>query len=160
MNYKFIYEKGKLECAVLNDKEEIIKTLDFGIEGCYDFTFYAMNFEEETKTLVFEIDENNPLYSPLLNLIEDRQLLIDDDMTNELNSKYILIEKDDDKIYIKFNRADNSFIFDITIINIVFDLRSKVDQQNLNTKSRLLKFFNEINEIFNLQENKVYKKVK
>jgi len=160
-DYAFLYEKGRLECAVLNENKDIIKTMDFAIEGCFDFIFHAMNFSEETNLLTFEIDRENPIYIPLVKLINNDKLLIDDDLTRESNKKYLLIEKYEDKVYVKFNKSkdDESFIFDISVINIVFDLRSKVDQQNLDTKSRLLNFFNDLEVVFKSQKNKTYKKV-
>lgn len=149
-DYAFIFQNGRLECAVFNSNKEIIKTMDFAIEGCADFIFNAMNFSDETNLLIFEIDYENPLYNPLNKLINKDYLLIDDDLTRDANKKFLLIKKDQDKIYIEFNKTNNdsSFIFDITVINVTFDLRSKVDQQNLDTKSRLLNFFNDLNSVF------------
>jgi len=160
-DYAFIYENGKLECAFFDKNKEIVKTMDIAIEGCFDFTFHAMNFKEETNLLKFEIDRENPLYNPLIKLINNDSLLIDDDLTREDNKKFLLIKKDQDKIEINFNNSNenSSFMFDITIINITFDLRSKIDQQNLDTKTRLLGFFNELDEVFGLDKNKSYKKV-
>ena len=135
--------------------------MDFAIEGCFDFTFNAMNFLEETNVLTFEIDNENPLYKPFIKLINNSFLLIDDDLTREPNKKFLMIERQLDKICIKFNKSneDNSFIFNITIINITFDLRSKIDQQNLNTKSKLLDFFKDLNDTFGYEINKTYEKV-
>lgn len=161
-NYLYIYENSKLQCSVVNEKNEVIKTMDFAIGGCFDFIFSAMNFSDDSNILIFEVDQNNPIYYPLLKLINNKILLIDDDLTREEYKKYLLIEQKNNNIYISFNKnqTDNSFIFNVTVINIAFDLRSKIDQQSLDTKIRLKSFFDNLNNTFKNLNDKSYEKVK
>ena len=115
-----------------------------------DYGFYAMGTNDfEGDTLTFSIDKNNPLYIPFLNLLnKDKSLIIDDDLTRELNQKYLEIVDEGDSISLSFINKDEKAScidkFDVFIKNIAYDLRSKTDSQRLDTKSRLIKFFNEV----------------
>ena len=115
-----------------------------------DYGFYAMGTEDfEGERLIFSIDKNNPLYIPFLNLLnEDKSLIIDDDSTRELKQKYLEIVNEGDYISLSFINKDEDAScidkFDVFIKNIAYDLRSKIDSQRLDTKSRLIRFFNEV----------------
>ncbi len=131
---------------------DVIKTYnlsqwdDYGLNGW-------INNDKCVKKISFEFDMNHPLYFPLFHLLNyDDELLIDDDDTIENNKKYVLIRREEDKIFMKFideleNNIYMSERFHVFIKNIVFDGRSKIDQNQKDTKIRLNNFFNEVNDI-------------
>jgi len=114
-----------------------------------DYGFNAFSYEDKNE-LSFDFDINHPLYFPLLHLLnEDELLIIDDDGTAELNKKYLEVKKINDIIQITFvNKLDLESDMDfekynVFIKNILYDGRSKIDQQYKDTKERLIKFFDE-----------------
>ena len=82
----------------------------------------------------------------------DKELIIDDDDTYEDMEKYMTISIDNDIITIKFiNKLENDNSmerFSVFIKNIGFDLRSKIDCNDLDTKDRLYVFFSEVHKLF------------
>ena len=154
------------------ENDQVVKTYnlcrwdDYGLNGWIDD-------DDEVKNISFDFDINHPLYYPLLHLLNNEdELLIDDDSTREYNKNYMLVHKDEDKIYIDFideRPIENHIIdrFHVFIKNILYDGRSKIDQNKKDTKERLYNFFNEVNSILindNYQisndESKQYKKEK
>ncbi len=139
---------------------------NYTLNRTQDYCFDAMTFaDDDVNELSFEYDENHPLYLPLLHLLNNEEkLIIDDDYTREEYQKYLIICKDDNKIILSFINNSNRISisidkFNIVIINIIRDLRSKIDQKNMDTKEKLTEFFREVNEIFSKEEkNKVYYK--
>ena len=128
-----------------------------------DYNFNALIYEDDNiNELSFEYDINHPLYLPLLHLLNNKEkLLIDDDDTREEYQKYLVICKSTNKINLSFINNNSNSIgiekFTVFIKNIMDDLRSKINQNNLDTKERLTMFFREVNEIFKEDENnKVY----
>lgn len=143
------------------DDSGVIKTIEFSRRGDYLFEGYSIY---DNNKIDFEFNQNDPLYCHLEKLLEnDGELIIDDDLTRELNKKVMRIYKEQNKIIISIeNTLKNvSFIdkFNICVINVAYDQRSKVDQQNLDTKVRLQEFFNNIYINFkdNLQPQKIKK---
>lgn len=115
-----------------------------------DYSFNASSYDDEYELneIQFEFNIKHPLYSPLNNLLNNKNtLIIDDDDTVELNKKYIKISKNEDKIILSFinELSDNLELekFSVFIKNIMFDLRSKIDDQQLDTQDRLHTFFSE-----------------
>ena len=128
----------------------------------YFDSWYDIDDEEyyTKKRQLHTFERNHSLYIPLLHLLNgEKELIIDDDDTYELNKKYMRIFLDGDNINIEFiynldeNLAFNKFC--VSIKNIGFDLRSKVDDLGLDTKKRLYLFFNEIGNIFSEEYHQI-----
>ena len=123
---------------------------DYGFNGWVNTDFDEFKNMHEVS---FEFDYEHPLYIPLLHLLNgDKELIIDDDDTYEDMEKYMTISIDNDIITIKFiNKLENDNSmegFSVFIKNIGFDLRSKIDCNDLDTKDRLYVFFSEVHKLF------------
>lgn len=149
------------------------KTITFKAEFDFLIDAWTLDESESLDKVEFILEDKDPLYKPLLNLLgPDKKLIIDDDLTREDNKKFVVISKHDNKIKITFENklGKNSLIqrFNVCIINILEskDGRSKVDQKGYDTKYRVKKFFDEVcnkflYEIPEITENtrqKLYKK--
>lgn len=161
LRYRFINNFPVIE-ELFFENGELEK--NYTLNRTQDYCFEAMTFaDDDVNELSFEYDENHPLYLPLLHLLNNEEkLIIDDDYTREEYQKYLIISKDDNKIILSFINNSKRVDFDkfnIVIINIIRDLRSKIDQKNMDTKERLTEFFREADKIFmNIEDNKVYYK--
>ena len=129
---------------------DLNKSSDYGLNAELDDA--SIEEIEETKKISFEFNIDHPLYLPLLHLCQG-DLIIEDDDTR-LHNKYLRIYRKDNKVYMDFvnekNDADVINKFRIFIKNIKYDGRSKIDQQQLDTKDRLAFFFAEAsNNILN-----------
>ncbi len=114
-----------------------------------DFFFEGWNTKDNTKNLSFSFDVGHVLYLPLLHLLNyDDQLVIDDDDTLETNKKCLVIKKKGPTIYLTFYDKTGDKDFRVFIKNILYDLRSKIDRNNEDTKGRLHLFFNAVNSMF------------
>ena len=134
----------KINEGFLDDSGDIDKSYMMIRTDDYGFTAFTM---DDTESLSFTFDKNHPLYIPLLNLLNgDEELIIDDDFTRENNKKYMQIVNNKDgsiDLYF-FNKLDKCSVMDqfsVSVKNIMFDLRSKIDEQGKDTKKRLFKFF-------------------
>lgn len=122
----------------------------------YSFSIWNEETYEEYKNASvksYEIDTNHPLYIPLLHLLnKDMELIIDDDETKEINQKYLRIYRSERKIVIEFVNnlidIDSTDRFNVFIKNIGFDIRSKIDAFEKDTKERLYIFFNTVYKLF------------
>lgn len=128
-----------------------------------DFAFNVYVDDVNLSEVEFKFNCNHPLYLPLLNLLNnERELIIDDDLTKEYIKKYISINIKDNTIYLKFNNKliKNELYskkFYIFIKNIMIDGRSKIDRNYLDTKERLCKFFyHAIDSIENYNKNIIF----
>ena len=136
---RVVIDKGYMQNGELSKVLTISMADDFGFE--------AFNFsDEETDSVHFSIPQYDPLYKHLNTLLGvNNDLIIDDDMTAEEQQKYMKIQRQKQDILVSFyNDSRNASITDkfiITIINIMRDGRSKIDQEGLDTKERLVKFF-------------------
>lgn len=134
------------------EKDELVKTYDLCQWDDYGFDCWINN-DNEVKKISFEFDMDHPLYFPLFHLLNyDDELLIDDDDTREDNKNYMLVHREKDKVYIDFiselkNENHLQEKFYVFIKNIVYDGRSKIDQNQKDTKERLAHFFNEAHSI-------------
>ncbi len=127
------------------ENNDIDKTYSFTCGD--DFCLNGWSEDESENELSFEFDIEHPLYLPLIHLLNgNEKLIIDDDDTNEEYACYLVIQRDHKKILMKFidNKKDSFDKFHVFIKNIVYDLRSKIDQNNQDTKCRLLRFFDEV----------------
>lgn len=144
------------------DKENrVIKQLSFCMWD--DFCFYARKtdekFDENNKLedIEFDIDKDNPLYTPLKKFLkEDEIFCLDDDDTSEINAQTMQIYNEDETIKIVFrNELEKEKIINnsdlilnkhkVFIKNIGFDPRSKLDVNNP-TKDRLFHLFRSFEE--------------
>ena len=148
-----IIDKGYLQ----NGEPSKIITMFMGD----DFGFEAFTFSDDKKDNVeFQVPVYDPLYKHLNFLLgENDSLIIDDDMTEQNNKKYMKVQKEDQNILIGFYNNLKEFSitnkFIITIINIMRDGRSKIDREGLDTKERLVRFFSNVEKDFLDKEKEV-----
>jgi hypothetical protein len=134
--------------------ENGIKTISFSRWDDYCFrSYHEMDFKDydNSKREEHVFEKDNPLYIPLLHLLDgEDELIIDDDETSEMNKKYMRICKEEEKIIVVFinelGKDTDLEKFNIFIKNIDFDLRSKIDCLRKDTKDRLYFFFQEVHE--------------
>jgi len=125
---------------------------NYSFHQYYDYNFNVfLSNKIDDDHITFEYDIDHPLYFAFLHLLSgDDSLLIEDDDTREYNKKYLVITKNDDKILLTFvNKKDEKIMwekFNVFIKNTMYDLRSKIDVQELDTKNRLSNFFNEVRD--------------
>lgn len=149
------------------DGENIDKTVCFNHGGRLgDFLFKIevdvnLTLEEDMPKLsAFEINKNNLLYCSFLNLLgDDEKLIIEDDFSS---IRSLEIVKKDESIVLNFHdeKPDCFDQFTVGVKNTLSDLRSKVDQQGLDTKTRLWTFFSEASLALNEYEQQKVKKIK
>ena len=141
------------------ENREVIKTYSLSQWDDYGFNGWIYN-DKEINSISFNFDKNHPLYFPLFHLLNyDDELLIDDDATRENNKIYIRLYREKDIIYMDFidelnedNRIDKFYVF---IKNITKDGRSKMDQENKDTKIRLFEFFNEVHNTLLMDNHQI-----
>lgn len=161
-NYKYKLDCDGGICFQINEFDEHNEIVRFIILSYnYDIGFKLFDvsdeiYEEVEKKVI--IDDENPFYHVFLELLNNEdELLIDDDFCNGDFLRYIKFKKENDRINIVFHdeKSKNSIDgFTVTIKNVCFDLRSKIDQQELDTKKQLKIFFNNIYKIFDKENNK------
>ena len=128
---------------------EYVKDFCLSMWDDYGFDAWIDNIETlQTATqLSFVIPFDDPLYFCFLKFLrDDREFVIDSDDVSELNMKTFTIRlNDNDEIELVFeNKMPNISAcdkFNLFIKNIGFDLRSKIDCFNLDTKKRLYELF-------------------
>lgn len=132
--------------------DEIMKNIDLhngGSLGDFNFSLDDNGDQENLQSSSFAITSNNLLYDAFNNLLSSEDyLMIDDDWTNSIKSKYLEIKRVNNDIILEFfnYKEKQSLSFEkysISVKNTLRDLRSKIDQQGLDTKDRLWIFFNE-----------------
>lgn len=149
-----------MHTIILFDEKDYKKTISFSVWDDYNFRYWSDNKDydeyKNTKSELYIFKKENPLYIPLLHLLNgEKELIIDDDDTAELNKKYMKVFLDNDNIGINFinelSKDDETSMerFSVFIKNIGFDLRSKIDCQRKDTKERLHFFFKETYKLFN-----------
>lgn len=149
-NIQVLFEEGITHiCYKKLDQNNNYEDFDLSISDDFIFNAYSDNFEQDE--LNFIINDDNPLYLPLNNLIgNNNSIRITSDYKKEEYDDlcYIEILKDNNVIVLKFvnNIAkdhDSIDKFNFVIINIMYDLRSKLDQKETDYKKRLSIFFKE-----------------
>lgn len=133
---------------------ELEKTITFQFES--DFLIDAFIVAEEVEncdTVNFTFEQDDPLYNSLNNLLGDDEIcLIDDDLTREEKMKFIKIARNNNNIIVTIeNRLkQNSIIdkFNVCVINMAYDERSKIDQHGYDTKTRIKTFLSDITDEF------------
>lgn len=158
-----INEHGKLRQVNIDDGYEYNETIynesgnaiEFFNACLYsDFSFLYVSFNEaKVGNLTIELD--SAFYKSFSSLLGELDTLrIDDDFSE----RFIEFKKNEDgEIEIEIHLLPNEKDGEITIKNIMYDLRSKVDQYDKDTKKRLKSFFSEISHVFesvSSEENK------
>ncbi len=152
-NGRVTYEESNAYCGKLvtirriyNDEK---KHIEFNKWDDYSFKAYIMSENYyDLKELEFEIKQYDPLYLPLDKFLgEENQIIIDDDDSYETNENVMMIKKNHESIIIKFidQRDKIDFCnehFRVFIKNIGTDYRSKIDNNDYDTKERLYNLFN------------------
>lgn len=138
--------------------DDFEKELNFYKSSDYMFWGNKNNDITSTEQIQFEIEKDNLIYQPLKDFLRDeKQIIIDDDSTREENKRFMEIQDKSQQIVISLldNREQaNSFdIYKLNVFikNILYDGRSKIDRNGLDTKDRLAQFFYEINREFSKQ---------
>lgn len=129
------------------------KLVSYSLLQSDDYIFSALTDDEDAKELTFKYDINHPLYFPFIHFLNGKESIkIEDDDTMEYEKKYLEICNENNVIYLRFlNKLDNQEKYDmdkftIFIKNILFDLRSKIDNNGEDTKERLSNLFNEVEQ--------------
>ena len=123
-----------------------------------DISFSAYSSDSSLDKLEFTFDINNPLFFPLNRLLgTNNYLVIDDDESYEILKKYMVFERRNDLIKIKFFNKNNDYDewkkFGVFIKNIGPDNRSKII--DFNVKIRLHNFFMEAKDML-INDNHQY----
>lgn len=159
-----IYDSSKFMTIKARNIDHIL-TLTYGSD--YVFASFILNEdcfgsdddEKLDELNLYTFGDEHPLYIPLLNLLNgDNELVIYDDLIGEGlrvsieeigKKRWVRIYSDENGINLKFtNEVDKSSEMTVvTIKNVMTDYRSKIDQDGLDTKKRLYRFFNEAFEI-------------
>ncbi len=126
---------------------ETIKLLTMTMGDDFEFEAYPFK-DDDNNNLNFSISTSDPLYDYIITILgEDESLKINDDLTEEEDQKYMEIKKRARDILFNFvNNLENvssANKFDITIINIKEDERSKLDAE---TKEKIFKFFKAVRD--------------
>ncbi|MBR2744425.1 MAG: hypothetical protein IKE01_03910 [Clostridia bacterium] len=171
MDKKIALEDGNIikmnndEGSIIIDKGylkngEPSKILTMSMKDDFGFEVYTFS-NEQTNCVDFSIPQYDPLYKHLNAILGvSDSLIIDDDMTLEEKQKYMIIQRQKQDILVSFynDLKEDSLTgkFIITVINIMRDGRSKIDQEGLDTKERLVKFFRAVeNELLLNKEKEV-----
>lgn len=152
-NYGYVFDNtnGVQVSIYLFEGENILKTVDlYHGGGLGDFSFCLTDFAYENNSIKqsFVINQPNLLYDSFSNLLgSEERLIIDDDDTCSKDVKYLQLEKIDHDLILTFTNNKECNIsyekYAVFVKNTLYDLRSKIDQQGLNTKSKLWDFFSE-----------------
>ena len=135
------------------------KNCTFCQEDNYYFNVILLKNIKDNK-ITFEYDINHPLYLAFFHLLKDDSTLrIEDDGTKEYDKKYLEISKNNDSINLTFvNNLENDKAwskFNVFVKNTDYDLKSKIDRDELDTKERLKTFFNEVKEDLQLDYHQI-----
>ena len=147
-------EKAYLKDDSLDKTITLLKTDDM------KFTAYKQDLADysDLVELEYEVTMEDKIYFALNRLLGNNdEMFIDDDFTRDEYRNYLIIKRKQNKIVFIFHDEDIQKLtferFNVFIINIVSDGRSKI--KDINTKSRLLNFFKEASEIL-LSDNHQY----
>jgi hypothetical protein len=153
-NLELLFENGLTQISY-KKLDENNNYMEYILSISDDFIFNAYSDDYESDELAFTINKDNPIYLPFYNLIGDNNIKLTSDYKREEldNLYYIEILKENNSIVLKFvnniKEEHNSIDkFNFVIINVMYDLRSKLDQRKTDYKKRLSIFFEEaINNI-------------
>lgn len=150
----YLFDQGSYNIYFLTeDRENYISTLSFYKSD--DFAIYGDALEDtplQNGELEIIIDKNNLIYEPLQRFLgNDESITIEDDMTPRKHGKKVIFERNEDNnilIIFKYLELETLNAYGINIKNILFDLRSKLDQDGTDIKSRLHTLFSDFYNVF------------
>jgi len=150
----YLIDQGSFNVYFLTeDMENYISTLSFYKSD--DFAICGDTSQDnplQNGRLEILIDNNNLFYEPLQKFLgNDESITIEDDMTpRKLGKKVIFERTKDNNIIIIFTYLELETLnaYGINIKNILFDLRSKLDQDGTDIKSRIHTLFRDLYYIF------------
>ena len=145
------HSKYAIEEYFIED-DEINKTykINIGDDSSFEGWINENISEKEKRTeLSYDFDIYHPFYIPLNELLgEKEKLIIEDDETFGLNTKYMLVQREEDKIVLSFiNTLENDEIttkFRTYLKDAGTDNLSKIGYYREDVKKRLNKFSDEI----------------
>lgn len=149
-NYEYILNNDTTKKLIISEKNENneIRIIEFILSFDIDFHLYCYNFNDKNEE-VFSFDSTSALYPSFLRLMDNKEILIIEDDYSETDKKYIKFIKEIDQIKIIFHDEENKVSkYSYVIMNALFDLRSKCDQNNSDTKERLRNFFVSLDDNF------------
>lgn len=128
------------------ENDELVKGFTLCMWDDYAFDVFVSNWEMlKQDRISFLIDENDPMFYCYHELLCDLdELVIDSDEYEDDIKKLVIRKTIDNNIELIFVSKLKKLCLDryqVFIKNIAFDLRSKIDCQNLDTKKRLWQFF-------------------
>ena len=167
-NLVYIQDEDTFNMYVLDPKSHdflyelsISKTDDYHI-GCE----VAEELSECNRIQIL-INSDNLLYQGFLSFMgNEKQIIIQDDLGYIRFGKQVIISKEDENINLLFEYKEKQCLneFGIHVINVVYDGRSLIDQQEKDTKKRLYYLCDKLFETFNQYEpnydGPILKKVK
>lgn len=126
---------------------------DYSFVRSSDYTFNAYS-DTDTDEIDFTIDPSHPLFMPFLHFLGNKkEIRVHSDFRREEYNDlcYIGVKFVDDEMLLSFvnkipgekNSIDK---FNYCIINVMYDLRSRLDSENTDIKDRLNMLFNESTE--------------
>ena len=150
----YLIDEGSYNIYFLTeDMEDYISTLSFYKSD--DFAIYGDTPQDtplQNGKLEILINKNNLIYDPLLKFLgNDESIIIEDDMTARKHGKKVIFKRTEDNniiILFKYLELEITNAYGINIKNILFDLRSKLDQDGTDIKSRLHNLFNDLYHVF------------
>lgn len=150
----YLIEQGSYNIYFLTeDMKDYISTLSFYKSD--DFAIIGDTIEDtplQNGRLEILIDNNNLFYEPLQRFLgNDTSIIIEDDMTLRKHGKKVIFKRTEDNnilIIFKYSELETTNAYSINIKNILFDLRSKLDQDGTDIKSRLHELFKDLYYVF------------
>lgn len=160
----FSYGFRQIEYAFKDKNNEFSRFLNFTKDS--DIKICGMNLEEEdTDNISFAISEDDILYPLFIKFMgNDDFIKIESDDEKKYNLKYTKFEKLNNAMNITIvNKKENISCvdkFNCFIKGRHFDLRSKIDKDNLDYKKRLLNLFDDIEILFIQNDERIVKEYK
>lgn len=136
------------------EKEEMHKSYRLSFDDKVTLTGWinaSLKERENIKKLSFDFDPKHPLYSPLIHLLKkDKSLVINDDDTSKIRTKYMKISKNEQNISLVFinNKKNDS---EQDKFQVAFKSITPNKKKYIDTKKRLRIFFKEsINQMYQI----------
>lgn len=147
-------EHGKIRQASFDNDYEYTETKTNGtgevteyFSMCYssDYSFMYANLDRETNVGKMVVETDSAFYQAFKTLLEGiDKLHIDCDFSE----RYLEFEiNNNDEVEISFHLLPEETDGTVDVKNVMYDLRSKADQDNTDIKKRLKNFFNVIENI-------------
>jgi|GEM_PF-7097205 len=140
IGYSSSYEMAEFRDGELDRTISFIQCDDYKFQ-----TFCLSSNIDEINRIDFNIEKDNPFYNSINKFLDkEDSIIIDDDGTREINKKTLQFLRSGEIIIISFFNElgkNETGKFNIFVKSILTDLRSKIDDGNLDTKDRLCRLF-------------------